>query len=186
MSYPATSTFVTSVCVYNTRASCKLTTSIMTACFFFIYNIHQQFFYIKVQKCVFLVNIKLKLKNGNMPKSIQIATYNNTRIHKIFIKGKANGISFTSATFRLTCNIFSIFFLAYTHSKNKSNHSDILINHILRSLYAIILRLFFSRTQQQYLDTSYSMDISFTFVFTSIGCQQKQTFLAHTHEIYEV
>lgn len=122
-----------------------------------------------------------------MPKSIQIATYNNTRIHKIFIKGKANGISFTSATFKLTCNIFSFFFLAYTHSKNKSNHSDILIiNYILRSLYAIILRLFFSRTQQQYLDTSYSMDISFTFDFTSNGCQQKQTFLAHTHEIYEV
>lgn len=123
-----------------------------------------------------------------MTKSIQIATYNNTRIHKIFMKGKANGISFTSATvtFKLTCNIFSIFFLAYTHSKNKSNHSDILINHILRSLYAIILRLFFSRTQQQYLDTSYSMDISFTFDFTSIDCQQKQTFLAHTHEIYEV
>lgn len=125
MSYPATSTFVTSVCVYNTRASCKLITSIMTAWFFFfIYNIHQQFFNIKVQKCVFLVNIKLKLKNGNMPKSIQIATCNNTCIHKIFIKGKANGISFTSATvtFKLTCNIFSIFFLAYTHSKNKSNH----------------------------------------------------------------
>lgn len=113
---------VTSVRVYNTRASCKLTTSIMTACFFFLYNIHQQFFYIKVQKCVFLVNIKLKLKNGNMPKSIQIATYNNTRIHKIFIKGKANSISFTSTTFKLTCNIFSFFFLAYTHSKNKSNH----------------------------------------------------------------
>lgn len=124
MSYPATSTFVTSVCVYNTRASCKLITSIMTAWLFFLYTISISNFFIllKVQKCVFLVNIKLKLKNGNMPKSIQIATYNNTRIHKIFIKGKANGISFTSATFRLTCNIFSIFFLAYTHSKNKSNH----------------------------------------------------------------
>lgn len=35
VSYPATSTFETSVCVYNTRASCKLTTSIMTAWFFF-------------------------------------------------------------------------------------------------------------------------------------------------------
>lgn len=62
----------------------------MTAWFFFFkYNIHQQFFYINVQKCVFLDNIKLKITNGNMPKSIQIATYNNTRIHKIFIKGKA-------------------------------------------------------------------------------------------------
>lgn len=65
---------------------------------------------------------QMKLKNGNMPKSIQIVTNNNTRIHKIFMKGKANGISFTSATFKLTCNIFSIFFLAYTHSMNKSNH----------------------------------------------------------------
>lgn len=39
VSYPATSTFETSVRVYNTCASCKLTTSIMTACFFFVYTI---------------------------------------------------------------------------------------------------------------------------------------------------